>query len=327
MGLRGSAEIAAATRQRIKAAAQALGYRPDPLLSALSSRASRRHRARANLALFVDDYWRDGSRPPSETDWLDACVRGMRVAAERFGYTLNEFLLDRHLRAWRKPDRVLAARGVTGIFLLPPGAPSKTFPEPDWKRYSVVAVGVPPNATRWHRAGTDAYGTMHHICERLKERGIRRVGLARQMNDIRRLRGEWLGALAKEWFLPDAAHPARPALQIVPPCLLPRMGREAFLRWYRREKPEVIVTHGHEAIDWLRAAGVRVPEDCGVVTLNSARITEGDTGIVQNLDQVGEGAVELMHGLVLRGEKGVPVTSRELLVSARWVEGATLTKG
>ncbi len=321
MGLRDNTEISAATRQRIKTAARELGYRPDPMLSALSAR--RRHgRVRANLALLVDDCWRDKQANPEGTDWLDEIVRGMRAGAERHGYTLTELLINKHLRAWRHPDRVLTARGMAGLFLLPLNAPDAKLPELDWSHYSVVAVGVPPGTARWHRAGADAYGTMHMICEHLRARGVRRVGLARQLDTITRMRGEWLGALSKEWFLPDQA------MEIVLPYLPPEMNQKSFTEWFLREKPEVVVTYERKVVEWIETTGARVPEDAGMVMLSSGRhMPGGETGIVQDIDQVGEGAVDLMHGLILRGEKGAPSTAgRELLVSARWVEGATLRK-
>lgn len=319
MGLRGSTEISATTRQRIKAAAAELGYRPDPMLAALVARRSRR-RTPANLAVVVDDRWRNGLAVPGAIEeWLNVLLTGIRMAAERYGYSVSEILLERELHGWRHPDRVLAARGVRGLLVPPFREETTTLPELDWSRYAVVAIGNPAHAERWHRAGTDAFAAMHLVCEQLKARGVRRVGLAQQLHTEKRLRCEWLGALSKEWNLPV------PGLEFVVPHLPALLDKNEFTKWFLRERPEVVITHRDVVIDWFGEVGTRVPEDVGVVLLNRDFSTRTDvTGIIQHLDQVGECSVELMHGLILRGETGMPAVSREMLVCPNWTEGATL---
>ncbi|MDR1281727.1 MAG: hypothetical protein LBK99_13015 [Opitutaceae bacterium] len=74
-----------------------------------------------------------------------------------------------------------------------------------------------------------------------------------------------------------------------------------------------------------RRERARVPDDVGVVLLNRDFSVRADVAdIIQHLDQVGECSVELMHGLILRGETGMPAVSREMLVCSHWMEGATL---
>ncbi|WP_043584696.1 LacI family DNA-binding transcriptional regulator [Geminisphaera colitermitum] len=333
MALRDDARIAPATRERVRQAAAALHYQPDPVLAALSSRRWHR-RASANLAVLIDERWEPAaSTSPPASSWLTACLDGMRTASLRFGYVLSELRLIRDLAAWRHPDRVLAGRGMRGLIVLPfhdeapPG-----MPDLDWSRYSVVAVGNPLPGQGWHRVGTDAFAAMGLVCDRLRERGIRRIGLVQNIGTERRLRYEWLGALAKEWHLPPSpplpGNRARvPRLQIIPPHLPATLDERRFLAWFRRERPEVVVTNDSCVITWLRKAGVRVPEDAGVVLLSRDFSPQTNAaGISQHLDEVGHAAIELMHGLILRGERGTPAVRREMLVHPHWTEGATLRR-
>jgi DNA-binding LacI/PurR family transcriptional regulator len=318
MGLRSSREISVATRQRIKEAADALGYRPDPMLAALVARRGHR-RIPANLAILVDDGWRL-STEGRIGGWLDICLKGIHVAAERYGYMTDELLLERDLRRWKNPDRVLAARGVRGLLVLPFVDDTTLPPLLDWKRYAVVTVGNPASmGTHWHRAGTDTFAATHLVCEQLKARGVRRVGLAQCWDIEKRLRFEGLGALSKEWSLPV------PELEFVKPYLPAAMTREGFMAWFRKERPAVVITQCDDVPGWLNAARVRVPEEAGVVLLNRDFSKHADAaGIVKHMDQVGECAVELMHGQIMRGETGAPTVSREMLVRPHWVEGTTL---
>lgn len=314
MGLRGSPEISLATQKRLKEAAAELHYRPDPVLAALVARR-RQRRASANLGVIIDERWGD----TKTQGWLRSCLDGMRAAAVRFGYALSELRLEQDLAAWKNPDRVLAGRGVGGLVVLPfygdkPGA----MPVLDWSRYSMVTVGNPP-LEGWHRVGTDAFAAMNLVCDQLRLRGIRRVGLVQSLWTERRLRFEWLGALAKEWHRPGAD------FQAVPSCLPEVLDERGFGEWFRIERPEVVVGNDARVIDWLATLRVRVPEDVGVVLLNRDFSGRPDAcGISQHLDEVGHAAVELMHGLMLRGERGTPEVRREVLVLPHWSEGATL---
>lgn len=315
MGLRGSPEISLATQKRLRDAAAELNYRPDPVLAALVARRSQR-RASANLGVIIDERWGD----TKTSGWLRACLDGMRAAAVRFGYVLVELKLERDLTAWKTPDRVLAGRGVSGLIVLPfDGDKPPGMPLLDWSRYSMVAVGNPPFKEGWHRAGTDAFAAMNLVCEQLRLRGVRKVGLVQNMETERRLRFEWLGALAKEWHMPKAWFEA------VRPCLPDVLDERGFAAWFRRERPEVVVSNDARVIEWLASIRVRVPGEAGVVLLNRDFSTEPEaTGISQHLDEVGHAAVELMHGLMLRGERGTPAVRREVLVLPHWSEGTTL---
>ncbi len=318
MGLRNNPEIAASTRARLREAAKELGYRPDPILAALVARRGQR-RALANLAVIIDDCWTD-DRAGEDNSWLKLCLSGMHKAAALYGYALNEVLLEKHLHNWKQPDRILKARGTRGLIVLPFRNETAKLPKMDWKYYSLVGVGVgdPAYVEQWHRVAVDAYSSMHLICKQLKARGVRRIGLAQQRHLLQRHRFEWLGGLSKEWHLP---HDRK--LEYVRPYLPDQIEQEDFTEWFLSERPEVVVTPQVKAINWIRSTGVRVPEDVGVSLITNIHSPEA-AGIILNVDQIGEGAIDLMHSLILRGDTGIPSASRELLLRPQWTEGPTL---
>ena len=192
------------------------------------------------------------------------------------------------------------------------------LPKVDWSLYSVVTIGNLLPEMGWHRVGTDAFAAMTLVCGKLRERGVTRIGLAQHLDTECRLPYEWLGSLLKEWHL------GADFFQMVPPLLYPHPDAGSFLEWQRREKPEVVVSNDEQILDWMKSAGVKVPEETGVVLLNRDSAKGSNvTGITQHMDEVGSAAVEVIHGLTLRGQKGVPRVRREILILPQWEEGDT----
>lgn len=316
LALRNDPRITAGTQQRVRAAAAALGYKPDPVLSALVARRdlARARRSAANIAVLVDDRW----PPETQSRWLQAMITGLRTAGLRLGYDIDLLHLQRDLGAHREPDRVLYSRGVRGV-VIPPLKDYDYVPALDWNRYSAVAIGNPPDSLPLHRVGSDAFTASHIACRRLEELGYRRLGLVNPRLAEQRLRFEWLGGLAKEHFMPGAV------IKIVRPLLPETLDRDGLEKWMRRERPEVILTNEWRVLHWLRDIGFVPPRDIGLVLLNrDALETENVSGFRQHHDASGEAAIDLLHSLLLRGETGFPVVPREVLIRPRWFDGATL---
>jgi LacI family transcriptional regulator len=315
LALRGDIRISATTRQRIEKIAKELGYRPDPLLAALSARR-RQRRAVSNLGILIDDQWGAVAMRPK---WLKNCMEGLASAARHLGYAICEFRLSADLAGHSNPDRILAGRGIRSVVVCPFFGQRPPLPRLDWSLYSIVTIGNLLPEMGWHRVGTDAFAAMSLVCEKLRERGVTRIGLAQYLDTECRLRYEWLGSLLKEWHL------GADFFRMVPPLLYPEPDARSFLAWLRREKPEVVVSNNEQILDWLKAAGVEVPGETGVVLLNrDSSKRAGITGISQHLDEVGAAAVELIHSLTLRGQRGASHVRRETLILPHWEDGATL---
>ncbi len=314
--LRNDPRIAAATQARVRAAAAALDYTPDPVLAALVARRGSRpaRRTAANIAALVDDRW----HATRETHWHQSIIDGMNVACHRLGYALDIIHIQRDLGPIKNPDRILHARGIRGVVLLPLLDHDIDL-RLQWDRYATIAMGVPPPSLPLHRVATDAFMAMQITCDRLRELGYRRIGLANSLEAEQRLRFEWLGAISKEMFLPDRH------LEIVPPHLPAEFTPQGLLSWVRRRKPEAIVTNNENIVAWLRDAGLRVPEDIGVALLNlNLGPLAGAAGISLQLDLNGETSIEQLHTLLLRGETGFPSMPKEVLLRPRWSDGFTL---
>lgn len=318
IALRHDPRLPVETRRRIQKAARQLKYRPDPVLAALVTRRLHRtgRQSFANVAALIDDRW----RPIARREWMEKFLNGMHRICEALGYHLDELYMQSDLGGSHGANRVLRARGIRGLALLP--MPAHPFDlELDWNEFAVVAVGNLQTPHRFHRVGSDAFASMQIACDQLVAHGYRRIGLVHTLEIERRLRYEWLGSMAKEAYL------ANKRFTVIPPHLPEVLEEKAFRRWIQKYRPDALISNDDRPYRWLAATGIRIPRDMGYVLLNREVTPRPDTsGIAQHLDIMGENAAELLHTMLSRGETGIPRHAKEVLVYPHWVEGKTIRR-
>ncbi len=319
MALRRDARISLETQRRVQRAAEELGYRPDPILSALVSRrkGTRTRRVFANLAILIDERWLINAQPPL---WMQRFLDGAAQMAQRLGYEVSPLYYPRDLVPGATADRILHARGIRGVALFPLPGEQENFTL-DWDHYALVVIGHPRLPGMPHRAGSDAFAAMNLVCQKLRDDGYRRVGLAHERHQEAELRHEFLGALVKEHYLHGRT------FRVVPPHLPERLERGAFLAWVKKHRPEAIITVEERLLHWLREEGWDVPQEIGVAFLNTHILQIPDaSGTLLHNSATGESAIELLHSQLLRGDTGFPQTVKEMLTHPDWQEGRTLRK-
>src|ERR1700677_2118788 len=117
LALRGSPQIPAATQARVRDAADAMGYRPDAVISHLMARlrSSRTSRLQAKLALVNANLDPNAFK---EHPTIPIYVEGCERRAASLGYGFDRFWLhDPELTAERW-IRILEARGIKGLVLV-----------------------------------------------------------------------------------------------------------------------------------------------------------------------------------------------------------------
>lgn len=315
MVLRNDPRISAQTKERVLKAAEKLHYRPDPMLSALSSRRKpeTQRRVLANIAALVDDRWFNHSK-----DWVNDLLHYMSETSQHLGYELDVLRIDRDLTSNGHPDRLLQGRGVRGLVVFPLYEGELNIAL-DWDRYSVIALGIHAIKHNFNRVGSNAFMGMNIVCAHLHELGYRRVGLAHEMDQERRTRFEWLGALTKESFRKP------PLLKVTPPHLPKKFMPEAYLDWVKRVKPECVISSDIRGLTYLRDAGYRVPKEIGFTLLTPCYDSpEKTAGVGQHHSRIGATAIEQLHGMLMRGESGIPEMSKETLIHPIWIDGPTV---
>jgi LacI family transcriptional regulator len=316
--LRDSPNVKAQTKARVLRAANKAGYRANPLLGAALSavRRARHLDYRGTLALIdTDETARD-----QFILFHREIIAGASARAEQLGFTTEVFWLGGGSPAL-EPARlanILHARGITGAVLLPFNT-ARDLSDFDFSRIAAVQMDHCLIQPHLHTVLPDHYISMMNALERLTTRGYERVGLAMELRKDARMKRKWSsGFLA--FFRNYEQQTGIPAL------IEPEFGRERFIRWFRQHRPDLIVGHRQEMIDWLLDEGVRVPEHVGFFNLNVTERTGPCAGLDLLPRRLGAAAVETVVAMLHRQERGVPEWPHTITLEAQWVDGPTIRK-
>lgn len=317
LALRGHPRIPAATQARVKAIAAKLGYRINPLVSALmQSRRSGQAVKHVTLAYVTNYPTRFGWRPQfhDRPDFFP----GAAERARDFGYKLEPFWLA---EPGMTPERfcdILSARGINGLIVgrLPPNQQAM---ELTWSRFSAVAVGLTLRSPLLHHVTENHFDAACQGMQRCRQLGYRRVGFVfSEANDSPRVGSRWLGAFLEQ----QQQLPARDRL---PPCPAVPADERTFRDWFERVRPDALLAnHGRPVLAWLERMGRRVPRDVGLIDLAGDHPELACAGVYHDPAKLGALAVEMLIGLLHRNETGVPDDQHEVLLNGTWRDDRTL---
>lgn len=301
-------------RARVQQTAAEMGYRPDPMLSALQQYRRSRTKLPVTAALAWINQWPNPRQLRSYHEF-DLYWKGAERAADRSGFRLEEFVVNQDLSPGRL-EKILLTRNIRGILIPPHGGLPMTWEGLHWENFCVVRFGHSITFPRTHLVSSDQLTDGMIAVENIWKRGYRRIGLVISERAHTRFSAGYFYR-QKEW----------PLEQQIPSLKLPEQGggREAALlrTWIGQYRPDAILTDLSVLPAWLRQSGYQVPQDIGLAAL-SVLDSGIDAGIDQNSEEIGRAAVQLLISLINHNECGIPRICRELLVEGSWVDGKTL---
>lgn len=311
--LRGKGRVGAATIRRVRRAAKLAGYRPNPLVAAVLGSINRSQGSRFRGSVAVVDLHETSHWPHGP--FSRELVAGAKARAAEMGFSIDEFIVGSEILPWHRLDSILQSRGIHGVMVLP------AWFQPDlsalnWSRYAGIYADHVTTGPELHSICPDHYGSMLSLLTLLAGRGYRRPGLVLSRGRDERVQGRQSAAFTSFQTGQGRGH-------FVPPLIVPEQALEtAFGPWFRRHRPDVVLSHASETLDWLKACGgSEVP---GFVLLNILHGAAPSAGLDLQPRIIGARAIELVVGQVLRNEFGVPRWPSRTTVQARWVEGSTV---
>lgn len=314
LALRGSSQLPAATRDRIRRIADDLGYKPDPMLAALNvyRRKKRPPRYQATLA-WINNWPRREALHANEG--FREYYEGARARAEQMGYVLEEFWLPEPGMTAARLSGILRARNIEGL-LLAPQPQSHMFPEFDYAHFAVVSFGYSLQPSVFHVVTNHHFHSMNLLLAHLLELGYRRIGFFGEKDWDEKVENSWLGGLA-------LARLKHPDLHDVPPLLEHNTTARDLSRWLNKNRPDVIISYSG-AIKLLLGLDRRVPEQIGFASLSLSRNEHRVSGLHQNGIRIGQAAVDFVISMLHSGERGIPDVATRILVESTWNPGETL---
>jgi len=321
MALRNHPRISEGTRANIKKIAKEMGYRPDAMLSALSSyrQLTRKPHYQATLAWF-------NAHPKREslykTPLYHEYYSGARERAEELGFKIEEFWLGEPGLTKARLSSILHARGIRGGLVAPlPPSEFETIEFIPWAKLSAVSLTFSLQHLRLHTVAPNQYHSMQTILHELRKLGYRRIGFASTRKFDTTNRNHWQAAFWVDYHSQPPEHRVEPLW--LPPGPIPAA---EFQHWVKTQRPDVITPHVWQMEDLLQKMGMQVPRDIGLVMHNVVPGERHFAGIDERGTLIGSAALEHLIAMLNHQEYGIPKTPKHLLIEGRWVNGKTVRR-
>lgn len=317
--LRGSRMISEATREKVLKVVDQLGYQRDPLLTRLSSYRSRKSRSDKGTSLA----WLN--LHPSRHTWdfkgshhLEARL-GAETRAQNLGYRLNVINLHEQ-GGWTRTSKTIRSRGIEGVIIgqPPPGTDEVSL---EWEQFASVAIGRAIRSPDLPRVILNHVECITRVVQRMLGLGYRRIGLVMELadcikNSYRNVGGYY--STCEKLHIPESER--------VPPLMPERLEAGNLATWIKRWKVDGILVHRPDQMETLLPElGYDVPGDMGFAHISMHAPSARISGLYFNPETLGSWAVDLVHWLLDREEKGIPDPSPSLMLTTdNWQPGKTL---
>lgn len=302
--LRGSPNISAEVREKIRAAAAQLGYTPDPMMSALAAyrAANQPVRYKETLAFI----WPEQTHAEvAASTYLNRFSQGAIARAKELGCLMDTFSIREAGPV--KTIRAIEARGIRGIVIGPHHRLSAAHLRLPFERFAAVSMSSALRLPRLHHARHDHFKGMCTALHELKKRGYRRAALVIGEQQDRILERRYSAAFLTHH--PLGRETARHLLFVTEVA-----GPEAVLRALESKPDAVIMSYSPNGMPPLRCGQKPVP----LVSLDLLPGDDRYSGICQQMEQVAANAVDIVLEQIIHGRRGVPQFPKTILGEGEW---------
>jgi len=306
---------------RIKATAQKLGYRPDPMMTAIAALRWRGGGKSGELTFgFISQFRRAHAG-------MDAGnFAGAEARAAETGCRLDHFFMEDY-RNSAALQRTLLARGLRGLIV------AAFFEEQpavmlNWNKFCAVSIGLSPYQPPLHAVAQDAHDGVFMAWRKALDYGYRRPGFAIGLHALPVHVEDDENRQSAALFLHQKD---RAPSERIPPFFRSladsyEVRARGFAAWYRRWKPDAVIGFNNLEMQFLvREAKARIPDQVGFAAL-STWPAEGIAGIKDTPQGVGAAAVDLLQQTLRTNQWGLPETRIRHYLEPQWLDGPTLPR-
>lgn len=297
----------------VQKVAKQLGYKPDPVLSWLSSYRQSCTPIDRGQTLA----WIVGPGDLNTMPWYHGAVE----RAPHYGYRVRPFNPNGPNLTLDRMMKVIYNQGISGLIIPPRTQPYSQF-KIDLTKFCAVTIGYTLREPNIDRVITDHYINMGVIYRKLVEYGYRRIGYVYNKENDQRLDGRELSAFIYQ----QEQHPDMPRI----PALSMINGKDETIDevvppWITQWQPDVIICHSLYIPEICKRMGLRIPKDIGIVTtMVSPHLDDERSGINQLTYEAGILAVDTLVSLLRNNERGIPAHPRTIMINGTWMDGRTI---
>jgi LacI family transcriptional regulator len=320
LALRNHRSIPIETRTRIKGLAEKLGYRPNPLVSALmGSRCANSEVDRHTTLAYVV------SSPP-EIEWRKipyflGLFEGAQERAQELGYRLEVFEHTLGEVSAARLDRIFRARNVHGALIapLPQGMSCMVL---DWGALAAISLSLSLKEPFLGCVSNDQYLSGRLAYTKCREKGYRRIGFFMSEKTLVRLQHRWLAGFQLEQSLDGDGERVEPLIYDTPDTAQPP--EDILKAWLLREQPDALICRLSDTATLSAPSLLKLAQKIGVAALDVEGRETPFAGVFQKPRYIGASGAELLVGKLHRNEFGPSPMTENHLVCGEWVEGPSL---
>lgn len=318
LALRNTGTVSKELTAKVRAMADKLGYRPNPLLSSLASRRFQNSGSAGELPIALFD--------GRATEDRGALSKIFEKTALEFGYRLCP-ISPEEFATYKDPGRTLYLRGLLG-FILEGRVDHRDFPEDfDWDQFSVVQCGCNALSPRFDSVGVSLVHAVEQAFQGALGNAYRRIGfIIEPSRDNSR---------SKVVMIESAALAIRrleaPSLADIPAFTdsVERSPGE-FRSWLGRYQPDCIIASTSGAMKTLSKFGIDVPSEVAFVSLDAGEGAHRDgstvAGVCSHAEEIAKQSLMLLDHKIKHRSRGFAEVPKQILIPPLWQEGSTLPR-
>lgn len=314
--LRDSARLKPETRKRVQQVAREMGYKPDPMVAALMVYRQTKRVPNFQSVLAWINNWPE-QRGLTKNATFRRYLTGASERAQELGYLVEEFWLREPGMTPDKMARILKARNVQGLLMAPQPRPYATL-HFNFTGFSAIAFGYSMQPSVLNVITNHHFHTMKEMISNLLQLGYRRIGFYNEQQWDQNVESGLMGSFALAFW--TYSH-----LEYIPPLFNPQHDMGLFRDWMKKHQPDVVISYDY-VLKKLAELDYKVPRQVGFASLDIDLENKYVSGLNQNDVAIGKRAVDLLVGMIQRGETGVPVIPSCTLIESEWFAGKTLRK-
>ena len=312
--LRNDPQLPEETRNRLKALAEAEGYRPDPVISRFMTEFQRGRANRPPQTLGLLTY---KTRMGKGSEHFKTFCQTVSRRAAELGYRIEELWMREPGMTAKRLNKIIWTRGIDGIIIPPSFSSPAGHLTLDLTNLAVILHCHEIWRPQLHRVEPHNFQNMLIVMRVMRRRKYRRIGLMMFWGADRTTGHEWEGAY-------HYYHVVHPELAKIPVLYSDQMEDPAILKWVKTNRLDAVVGGYPEHADFFLKNGFKVPEKLGFACLSVNPWERPCAGLDMRAEEIDRAAVDAVVDQINRHEKGVPKIPRHILIEGVWHEGPTV---
>lgn len=320
LALRNSPQLPEKTRERIKTLAARMGYRVNPLLSALvqQRRTARSGKFQGTLGFITRSTTRSELR---QNAYVAQMFKAAASYALELGFKLEPFELIDYEQKTARLETALHARNIRGLFFPPSQDPAGGAIDLNWEHFACATLSTNLSRPPMDHIDTDHFGAAWLAARTCSERGYRRIGYVSLLSSDIASQARWRGG-----YLAFISSQKR--LASIPALVADDAEFEArFRRWHERWKPDVVLSNNLALLRYLpvlKAMNISVPAQTAVVSVNLHLPGNEFSGADVNIAHSSRQTIDQIVNRLYRNQLGPQDHPATILTPPVWREGSTL---